>query len=386
MTGIRCDANSIIASGHMMRCLTIAKELVRLGESVTFFVADNESKSLYDAYVDDLGASIDVVVLGTNWQDMEVELEVLIPELRKRNIDRLLVDSYKVTVPYFERLKEICPVVYLDDLNEDTYPVDMLINYSGYYKSLGYEEAYKNTCGHQGQPSKLLLGLQYAPLREQFYIASDERINENAISILLTSGGADTQGMLLATLAAAEEAGIILTDGSNSFNEDAGKNGTLKKVRWHVVVGSLVKDSAILDKFAEKHADVTIHRAVTDMAGLMRQCDIAVCAAGTMLTECAAIGLPAIFYQVADNQKYNVDYWSSTGGMKFAGDVETDKAIVIKSICAELSELSADMAKLEDMRSRLAGITDGRGAVRIAKALLDFCPTAQIYKNRGETI
>ena len=386
MTGIRCDANSIIASGHMMRCLTIAKELVRLGESVTFFVADNESKSLYDAYVDDLGASIDVVVLGTNWQDMEVELEVLIPELRKRNIDRLLVDSYKVTVPYFERLKEICPVVYLDDLNEDTYPVDMLINYSGYYKSLGYEEAYKNTCGHQGQPSKLLLGLQYAPLREQFYIASDERINENAISILLTSGGADTQGMLLATLAAAEEAGIILTDGSNSFNEDAGKTGTLKKVRWHVVVGSLVKDSATLDKFAEKHADVTIHRAVADMAGLMRQCDIAVCAAGTMLTECAAIGLPAIFYQVADNQKYNVDYWSSTGGMKFAGDVETDKAIVIKSICAELSELSADMAKLEDMRSRLAGITDGRGAVRIAKALLDFCPTAQIYKNRGETI
>lgn len=410
MTGIRCDANSIIASGHMMRCLTIAKELVRLGESVTFFVADNESKSLYDAYVDDLGASIDVVVLGTNWQDMEVELEVLIPELRKRNIDRLLVDSYKVTVPYFERLKEICPVVYLDDLNEDTYPVDMLINYSGYYKSLGYEEAYKNTCGHQGQPSKLLLGLQYAPLREQFYHYSDapeeslerhgaenqgasdgasstkDQSFETAISVLLTSGGADTQGMLLATLSAAEKAGLIKSDDSSLEKSGTETENAISHACWHVVVGSLVKDAAVIEKFAKSHAGITIHRAVTDMAGLMRQCDIAVCAAGTMLTECAAIGLPAIFYQVADNQKYNVDYWSSTGGMKFAGDVETDKAIVIKSICAELSELSADMAKLEDMRSRLAGITDGRGAVRIAKALLDFCPTAQIYKNRGETI
>ena len=51
MIGIRCDANSIIASGHMMRCLTVAKELVRQGESVTFFMADEESGRLFDAYV-----------------------------------------------------------------------------------------------------------------------------------------------------------------------------------------------------------------------------------------------------------------------------------------------------------------------------------------------
>ncbi len=396
MTGIRCDANSIIASGHMMRCLTIAKELVRLGESVTFFVADDESKALFDAYVGDLGSSIDVVVLGTNWQDMESELEVLIPELGKRNIDRLLVDSYKVTVPYFEKIKEICPVAYLDDLNEATYPVDMLINYSGYYKSLGYEETYKNVCGYNGVPIKLLLGLQYAPLREQFYhysdapaeslekhgaenrsaaesvVSSEDQNSETAISVLLTSGGADTQGMLLATLSAAEKAGLIKSDDSSLEKSSTGKVYVLPRTDWHVVVGSLVKDATAIEKFAEIHAGIIIHRGVTDMAGLMRQCDIAVCAAGTMLTECAAIGLPAIFYQVADNQKYNVDYWSSTGGMKFAGNVETDKSAVVRSICAELSVLLADMAKLEDMRSKLAGITDGRGAIRITKALMEM--------------
>ncbi|WP_034445438.1 PseG/SpsG family protein [Butyrivibrio sp. AE2032] len=396
MTGIRCDANSIIASGHMMRCLTIAKELVRLGESVTFFVADDESKALFDAYVGDLGSSIDVVVLGTNWQDMESELKALIPELGKRNIDRLLVDSYKVTVPYFEKIKEICPVAYLDDLNEATYPVDMLINYSGYYKSLGYEETYKNVCGYNGVPTKLLLGLQYAPLREQFYhysdapaeslekhgaenrsaaesvVSSEDQNSETAISVLLTSGGADTQGMLLATLSAAEKAGLIKSDDSSLEKSGTGKVNVLPRADWHVVVGSLVKDATAIEKFAEIHAGIIIHRAVTDMAGLMRQCDIAVCAAGTMLTECAAIGLPAIFYQVADNQKYNVDYWSSTGGMKFAGNVETDKSAVVRSICAELSVLLADMAKLEYMRSKLAGITDGRGAILIAKALMEM--------------
>jgi hypothetical protein len=58
--------------------------------------------------------------------------------------------------------------------------------------------------------------------------------------------------------------------------------------------------------------------------------------------------------------------------MKFAGNVETDKSAVVRSICAELSVLLADMAKLEGMRSKLAGITDGRGAIRIAKALMEM--------------
>ena len=72
MIGIRADANKIIASGHVMRCITIAKELVALGESVTFFVADNEGKSL----VDSVGKELDhfeVVVLGRAYDHMEDE-------------------------------------------------------------------------------------------------------------------------------------------------------------------------------------------------------------------------------------------------------------------------------------------------------------------------
>ncbi len=381
MIGIRCDANSIIASGHMMRCLTIAKELVRLGEPVTFFLADEESKRLFDAYVgaDSAGAKIDAVVLGTKWDDMEAELPVLTKELKARNAVSVITDSYSVTPEYFQALKEICPVAYIDDLNADTYPVDLLINYSGYYKTLGYEEAYKDTCGYRGTPTKLLLGLEYAPLREQFYRSADGSAKDSTViehgaesndagvsSVLLTSGGADTRGMLLSTLKAAQEAGLI---------------SAKENMQWQVVVGSLVKDAADIEAFAKAHDNVTIHRAVTDMAGLMRKCDVAICAAGTMLTECAAIGLPAIFYQVADNQKYNVEFWSATGGMLFAGDVteapdgvdatstESTVNVVAKNICAYLINLS-DANKLQAMRESLTGITDGRGAIRIAEALM----------------
>ena len=370
----------------MMRCLTIAKELVRLGESVTFFVADEESEAALGSMAADITVltgnsvmrsdvcGIYVVVLGSNWQDMEAELPVFGKELSNLGVSLLLVDSYKVMVPYFEKLKELCPVAYIDDLHEDTYPVDILINYSGYYKDLGYEDAYKSVTGHEGLPTMLLLGLEYAPLREQFYRV-EENIGETGdetkadgansgnseISILLASGGADSYGMLIGTLETAEEIGLV----------DGPGDGEPVKT-WHVVAGALCKDADALDAFAASHPTVHIHRSVTDMAGLMRRCDLAVCAAGTMLTECAAVELPAIFYQVADNQRYNVDFFGSTGGMIFAGDVNDSKEATLQNICGRLKALLTKEGELERMKASLSGLTDGRGAIRIAKDLWEM--------------
>nr|MCR5669469.1 hypothetical protein [Butyrivibrio sp.] len=208
MIGIRADANKIIASGHVMRCITIAKELIALGESVTFFVADNEGKSLVENFAEGL-EHFDVVVLGSVYDQIEDELPVLEKELMARGVRALLVDSYFVTKRYFEAISRICPVAYMDDLGKEPYPVDVLINYSGYYETLGYESLYKGMSGNKGLPTKLFLGLKYAPLRRQFYedelsggkVVQDINTGDfanatpdtdsNALRILLTAGGAD---------------------------------------------------------------------------------------------------------------------------------------------------------------------------------------------------
>jgi len=391
MIGIRCDANSIIASGHMMRCLTVAKEIVRQGHSVAFFVADEESEGAFrsmaaDSFKDSPEA-VSVTVLGTHWQDMEGELPALGKELSAAHIDILLVDSYGVTVTYFEKLKELCRVAYFDDLEADIYPVDILINYSGFYEKLGYEEDYKAVTGHDGEPTRLLMGLNYAPLREQFYRAGGADSNtatyksegsqtdswKDHISILLASGGADAFGMLLGTLEAAKENDLV-RDGNSGICEPAGTEpvSCSSAIDWHVVVGALCKDAEKIDDFAKANPGIHIHRSVSDMAGLMRVCDLAVCAAGTMLTECAAVGLPVIFYQVADNQKYNVEFFGNTGGMLFAGDVTEaagDSSKLTKDICRLVKDVLSG-GRLPGMRSALSNLTDGRGAIRIAKALL----------------
>lgn len=380
MIGIRADANKIIASGHVMRCITIAKEVISLGESVTFFVADDEGKDLIENYAEGL-KHFEVVVLGSFYDRMEDELPVLEKELTARKVSVLLVDSYFVTRKYFEALNRICPVAYMDDLGKEPYPVDILINYSGYYEALGYESLYKGMSGHKGLPTKLLLGLKYAPLRRQFYentnstgVSSDK--DNSGFRILLTAGGADIHGMLLSTLEAARDKGLLKPSGLANDNDDS------PCITWEVVVGNLVSDATSIDALSEKYSNIKIHHSVTNMASIMRSCDLAVAAAGTMLTECAAVRLPAIFYQVADNQKFNVEFWQKTGGMLFAGDVTGDtgtidgisyiKAEVVSAICDNAMALVSDTNKLDSMRTALSGLTNGTGAILIAKELVNL--------------
>ncbi len=370
MIGIRADANKIIASGHVMRCITITKELITLGESVTFFVADAEGRGLIENYAGDL-ERFEVVVLGSSYDHMEDELPVLEKELMARGVRVLLVDSYFVTKRYFEVISKICPVAYMDDLGKEPYPVDVLINYSGYYEALGYESLYENMSGHNGLPTKLLLGLKYAPLRRQFYEDASSNSGSDAFRILLTAGGADIHGMLLSTLEAARDKGLL------AFKDAPDDAPAKKTVIWEVVVGNLVSDAASIDALSEQSSNINIHHSVTNMASLMRSCDLAVAAAGTMLTECAAVRLPAIFYQVADNQKYNVEFWQKTGGMLFAGDVTGDndhssKKRVIETICCNVHALSNSPDKLSAMRRALSGLTDGTGASLIAEELIDL--------------
>ncbi len=372
MIGIRADANSIIATGHMMRCMTIARALVVQGQAVTFFVADEESLKLFSSFAKE---EFEIVSLGTDYRDMESELEILKSELKRRHIEALLVDSYSVTADYFKELSVVCKTAYIDDLKSDIYSVDILINYSGYASEMRYEEAYSDVRGFCKEPTKLLLGLQFAPLRPQFYEGEENswaesvaigRASDNAvisgpltkpgsINVLLSTGGADMCNMIVPVL------------------EDVVSSGLNADITWHVVVGDYVSNAAEIEKLAESEDNIVLHRSVKNMAELMRSCDIAVLAAGTMLTECAALRLPAVFYQVADNQKINVRYFGNTGGMIFAGSVmdgEAAKKQTIEAILGEIKRLSTDESARNAMKECLAGITDGRGAVRIAKALV----------------
>lgn len=339
--GIRADLNDTVATGHIMRCVTIAKQLKKRGCRVLFFTADEESDETLSQ------AGMEWICLHTRWNRMEEELPQLKELLAQTGVETLLVDSYQAPPAYFAALQGSVRLACIDDCFDAVYPVDLLINYNAYHVRFPYEKAY-------GGRAKLLLGTAYVPLREEFGAPRERDMDapDKPFSILLASGGGDSCNALL---------GILQEAFAGDWFPDAA---------FHVVVGKGHPKWEELSAFAAAHPRVLLYRPCEDMAGLMAACDAAVSAAGTMLFELSAMQAPTVFFVAADNQRYDSEFFATNGRMLFAGDIRQDREGCIRAICESLLRLKEDDALRERMKAKLAAVTDGAGAARIAEEIL----------------
>lgn len=357
--GIRVDANEEIATGHVMRCITIAKQLAASACRVIFYTADEYAGEL-------LGQTgMEYVCLHTRWDKLEEEIPLLREELKKAGCKKLLVDSYQVTERYFDSLRDICRLIYIDDCFEGIYPVDMVINYNAYHVRFPYEEAYAGK-------AKLLLGTAYVPLREEFgglsvsegadeKCETDEKQNElkndtNVIKerVLLSSGGGDQCNALAGILGAAV------------------RDNELRNVIFHTVVGGFNRNVEELERLAEEHSNIRLHHRVEYMAQLMGECTAAVSAAGTMLFELSAMQVPTVFFVSADNQQYDSEFFAKEERMLFAGDIREERERCLEEVCRQLKQLLKDERMRERMKKKLHEVTDGQGAKRIAAGIIQL--------------
>lgn len=371
MVVIRADANSKIGMGHVMRCLSVADALIKRREEVLFVTADDTPVPLL------IKKGIPYRVLHTDYADMEAELpgllcilqeltqraelpeEVLSRMSSQRKDIAILVDSYYVTEKYLAALKKRITTIYMDDIYAFSYPVDMLINYNIYGEEMGYEKdaAFADT--------KLLLGTKYVPLREEFsagagYVQSRKEFSEGVENVTPAADG----GIL------------ITTGGSDSFNlagqllMEAMKYDALKTKEYHVVSGSLNPHIGELQALAQKHENIHIHCNVTNMAELMAESEVALSAGGSTLYELCAVGVPVIAFSFAENQEHLVQTFVKRGIAQYGGNYRTDGNNMIQNTIAGLQKLCGDEALKTEYRRKALQLVDGRGAERIAEALL----------------
>lgn len=329
MIYIRVDANNIIATGHLFRCISIAEALRELGEDVTFVMADNNGVSL-------LEDRFPYIILDTDWRDMNSELAILRDILVQENAKKLIIDSYQVTENYLSEIRKYVKTIYIDDVNAFYYDVDELICYANYYRNNKYEERYFKT--------KLLLGCNYVPLRKEFRNVPDKVIKTDVEELLIMSGGTDSYNFI----------GNIL-ENIDSYQYK----------RVNAICGRYNANYDVLYK-KYKGTNVNIVRSTDNIIEYMLSADVAISASGVTLYELCACGTPTLSYVMADNQIDNAVQFDKDGIISYMGDIR--KGNVINNIITNLN--SYDIKKRQIQSLSMKQYVDKNGALNIAEEVI----------------
>ena len=330
---IRTDMNENIATGHLMRCLSVADSAKEKGTDCIFITADDTPAHLIHS------RGYDNIVLGTDYSDMDGELDKLTGIIMEKKISRLLVDSYSVTENYFYKLGELLDVYYIDDLNSFPYPVKAVINYSNYAQDDFYPVRYSGT--------KYYLGCGYAPLRDAFKNPEPKVIGKSVKNVLIMSGGSDPYGIIPKILDEIPE----------------GKYETI-----NVVCGAFNTRLQELKDRYESREEIHLYSQVEKIWRLYWEADIAVSAGGSTLYELASMGVPTVTYSFSDNQIHNVRSFDIDGLMPCAGDVRGGN--VPARIVRLLNGLEG-MDERQEKSRRMQRLIDGKGADRLAEVVLE---------------
>ena len=336
---IRADANKEIATGHIMRCLSIALELKKRNIDTTFITADYQA----DEFI--LARGFQTICLDSEWNNLNSEIDKMEVLIKEKSIKRLLVDSYFITNEYLENLSRKTKIIYIDDLGEISYPVNKIINYNIYGKEIDYHKLVGSN------EVKLFLGTEYAPLREEFQNITPI-FRKEVKSIFISTGGTDNYniaGTILAKIAQKEK---------------------YENIDFHVISGKMNGNFPKLMKLAEQNTNIFIHSNVQRMSEIMCQCDVAVSACGSTMYELCCCGLPIITFSFADNQKLGVKAFEKAGVAVNCGDARDGLEELVEKIEQAMEYLIKDCKLRNTMYKSAISLVDGQGVKRLVNELL----------------
>lgn len=272
---IRADSSSNIGTGHIMRCLVLAKEFK--DDNVVFATQDLEANINYK--ITENGYKLKS--LKSNNID---ELDRL---LKKLEINLLVIDSYDIDFEFEKQLKTKNPnlkLMVLDDTYEKHF-CDILLNHNIYASKKKYKKLVPKSC-------EVRCGAKYTLLRDEFKKARANGVNAKA-KIVVMMGGSDTANL------SKKVAKVLLKKDCTIDIVSTQANKNLKK----------------LESFSKKHPSITLHIDTKNIASLIKSADLAIITPSVSANEVVFLKTPLISIKVAKNQRYMDEYLREKGYM-----------------------------------------------------------------------
>ncbi|WP_083481495.1 UDP-2,4-diacetamido-2,4,6-trideoxy-beta-L-altropyranose hydrolase [Agarivorans gilvus] len=352
---IRTDASAEIGTGHLMRCLCLAKCLAERGHQILFIcnplpLSLKQQLAAYSLPLCELAeAKLPIqqhapqTWLGRS-QDQDAQLTIqALAHHSSESWDWLIVDHYAIDQRWQSLLqKQVKDILVIDDLANRQHHCSMLIDQGLKRKLSDYQPLL-------APPSSTLLGLDYCLLREEFQHAKQQlrrKPPNQKLKLLINMGGADLGNMSLKILHLLEQSRFaaslsltIITGAAYPYQEQ------LQQQLLHSPIPS------------------QYFHDVSNMAQHLLAADIAIGACGGAAWERVALQLPSLCLVLAENQQANA---RALQDIKVAQALEELELSTPHALDKAISQLLTDYASITASCEKLI---DLNGSSRIAVAM-----------------
>lgn len=329
-----CNASSRIGGGHVMRCLTLAEELVRGGATVRFAVNQDAPHVVPSLE----RASFSFTTGRTLMEAAQIAG-------RQSRVNAVICDSYDVDAKTERSLRAMAAkIVVIDDLANRRHDCDLLIDTT-------YGRSAKDYRDLVPTGAVILAGARYALLHPEF-----AALRETSLARRATVGGVER---VLVSLGLTDIGGVTARVVAALLNTEL-------KAQIDVVVGTTAQSRIALAEMAVRDSRLALHVDPPDMARLMTNADIAIGAGGTTSWERCCLGLPTVLVVLADNQRVIAEELSEASAVWLAFGAGEDHAL---EVTHKVMELLNDVSARRRMTDAAAMIVDGRGSTRVAEAI-----------------
>jgi len=316
-----------LGMGHVYRCLNLASNF--------------DKRSTFLA-IEDFGGVKEVcknkgfqkvIELKKN-SNVSEDLKHTIDFIKKKKIDVVVVDIYKVQKLYLKKLAKYVKLVVISDLEKIDYPANLVVN--GF---IGFNNSVKKNKFN----TKCLLGPKYQILDKRFAKIKNKISNKKII--LATFGGYDENKI-------AEKLCKILQNVSN-------------KIEIRIILGPATKKTNKIKQFEkEQKKNIKIITKTNNMPKEISQVSFGICAGGLTTYEFATANIPMAIICQYKHQLKTAREWEKK---QMAINLGLNRKNIDKKIIKLFEKILA--GKIKRTRKK---IVDGYGSKRVSKEILQL--------------
>ena len=362
----RCDASLSIASGHVIRCRTLARELRARGKEIIFLCRQQQGDliDLLDQEFQVLalpelkiaaceglvGRELYEAWLGCSQLEDAADTLQALDNAGITSASWLIVDHYGLDASWQRQLINgfagaiTSPkLLVIDDLADRTHVADLLLdqNFFGNITDYRYHELVPSNCSQLLGPRYAMLGPEFAQIHSLVPVRTELR------RLLVYFGGVDPDNLTARTLE-------ILLDPQ------------MANLAVDVVLGLQSPHRRSVEELVARRPFTNLYHSMPSLAGLMARADLAIGAGGTTTWERACLGLPSLVVPIAANQLEVVAALDDDGYL-----LTISHEFLRERIQKAISRLIDLPQCLTMMSAKSKRIVDGRGAKIVSDLIVN---------------